>query len=94
MPPNGSASRAACSRNAFAQLWSNGVPASRVRRRCALNRDMPAARAAAATQPVSASAVRKMRCLAGVQYARGEVAGAVGAGDGVWVVCSIRELRA
>lgn len=65
---------------------TNGVPASRMRNRCALDRDIPAARAACATLPLSCSAARKMRWRAGVQRAR---AGAGGAG-----VCVIRQGKA
>lgn len=88
----GSARRKACCASTCPHSRSNGVPASRTRNRCALDRDMPAAFAARATLPVSSSAARKMRCLAGVQWARrgrcGTAAGE-GAESRVAWLCSI-----
>ena len=76
-----------------APLWSNMVPARRRRSRCALVGDMPTLRAACATQPLSSRAIRKRRCLAGVQWARSAGAdgdGFAGRGAGFW---SIRQDR-
>lgn len=62
---------------------------SRRRNRCALARDMPAARAACVTLPVASKAARKSRCLSGVQRARSGGVGAAGAGGsgvGCWSI--------
>lgn len=83
---SGSARRSAWKASARSHAWSKGVPARRIRSRWALDRDMPAARAARATLPPSTRAARKMRCLAGVHCARRGGA----AGAGAWSV-SIRQ---
>lgn len=82
-------------RQRLRQWQSKGVPARRRRRRRALERDMPAARAARVTQPVSTSALRKSRCFVGVQRAlsAGTCAGCAGGGAGVGC-CSIDEYGA
>ena len=83
----GSLSRRAWMVIACCHARSNGVPVRRDRSRCALDRDIPAARAARVTQPVSSRATRKMRCLADVQWER---AGWAGGGAGMWC-CFIRQ---
>jgi hypothetical protein len=86
---SGSASRRPCSASAASQARTKGVPTSRARNRCALDRDIPAARAARETQPVSSRQARKIRCRAGVQQARSGRGGGGEAAD----VCSIDQRR-
>lgn len=76
---------------ALSHVRSKTVPASRARRRCALDRDIPAARAARETLPVSSSAARKRRCRAGVQWAR---SGWTVADEGVGSCCFIGQDKA